>query len=309
DLADGHLARRRQEVTEMGKFLDPLADKLLMISVLIGLVQLDLLAAWVVVVIFCRELLITALRALRFEHGVVAASTLGKAKTASQSGAVLLLLLSPPYPALYLPGELVMAIAVFLTLVSGADYLWRFRHFWLGREPTGAAAMADFDPLVEQIGTALIAAGRSVAVAESCTGGLLAAALTEVPGSSRWFIGGVVAYSERLKRELLGVSEAVLESCGAVSAEAAREMAEGVRKRVRSDIGLSITGLAGPTSDESDKPVGLIHLWLDGVGGGEGRQLQLSGDRVRNRQRAVSEALALLLEHVVSSTQANVRSA
>src|ERR1700730_13572208 len=121
DTLDGQLARRRGTVSNLGTFLDPLADKLFVLSVLIVLVQEGLVAAWVVVVIFARELLITLLRTVGASQGqVLAAAPLGKTKTVTQVAAVTLLILQRPYPSLGLPATLVVALAVVFTLSSGA---------------------------------------------------------------------------------------------------------------------------------------------------------------------------------------------
>ncbi|MBO0706013.1 MAG: CDP-diacylglycerol--glycerol-3-phosphate 3-phosphatidyltransferase, partial [Candidatus Dormibacteraeota bacterium] len=141
DTLDGNLARRRGQVTELGKFLDPLADKLFVLSVLIALVQEAVLPAWVVVVIFSRELLITVLRSLRADRGVVAATPFGKTKTALQVLAVVLLILLQPYPVLQIPAALAVLAALVFTVASGIDYLWRFRRVWFGTDrATGTAA-------------------------------------------------------------------------------------------------------------------------------------------------------------------------
>src|SRR5213082_896807 len=184
DTLDGELARRSGSVSDLGKFLDPLADKLFVLSVLIVLVQEELVASWVVVVIFARELLITLLRTV---------------------GAVTLLILQRPYPILGLPAALVLAVALLLTITSGADYLWRWRQvLWGGiaqgsgpvAVPSGGAPGADspVDPLARELGGLLKEGGLTVSVAESCTGGLLGALITDQPGSSAYFLGGVVAY-------------------------------------------------------------------------------------------------------------------
>src|SRR5205814_7962245 len=129
DTLDGQLARRRGSVSDLGKFLDPLADKLFVLSVLIVLVQEGLVAAWVVVVIFSRELIITILRSVAASQGrMIAAAPLGKTKTVTQMSAVTLLILQRPYPELTLIAGLAVAIAVAFTLWSGIDYLWRFRY-------------------------------------------------------------------------------------------------------------------------------------------------------------------------------------
>jgi CDP-diacylglycerol--glycerol-3-phosphate 3-phosphatidyltransferase len=309
DLLDGNLARRRGQVTELGKFLDPLADKLFILSVLIVLVQEGELAAWVVVVIFGRELLITVLRSLSASQGrVIAATPFGKTKTVLQVAAVLLLILRRPYPPLDLPANVAVALAVIFTVASGLDYLWRFRSV-IGRvqRPQSAGggapgAESPVDPLVRRLHESLRDSGLTLAVAESCTGGMLAAAITGQPGSSAYFAGGVVAYSNEIKERLLEVPSALLERHGAVSAEVARAMAEGARRLLGVDLAISITGIAGPDADGTDKPVGLTHIWLaaeaDGETGGEGRRFVFGGDRWANRRQAVGEALELLLTHL-----------
>src|SRR5207247_6059866 len=123
------LARLRGDVTELGKFLDPLVDKLFILSVLVVLVGEGEVAPWVVVVIFGRELLITVLRSMSARQGrVMAASPWGKTKTVVQVAAILLLVLQRPYPPLHLPAQVALAAAVAFTVFSGLDYLWRFRH-------------------------------------------------------------------------------------------------------------------------------------------------------------------------------------
>src|SRR5207244_2555235 len=129
DTLDGQLARRYGSVSDLGKFLDPLADKLFVLSVLIVLVQEGLVASWVVVVIFSRELIITILRSVAASQGtVISAAPLGKTKTITQMGAVALLILQRPYPVLVPFAGLAVLVAVAFTLFSGLDYLVRFRH-------------------------------------------------------------------------------------------------------------------------------------------------------------------------------------
>src|SRR5580765_3992837 len=125
DTLDGELARRSGTVSDFGKFLDPLADKLFVLSVLIVLVQEGLVAAWVVVVIFSRELIITILRSVAATQGrVIAAAPLGKTKTATQMAAVALLILQRPYPVVVPIADVAVGIAIIFTLWSGFDSLW-----------------------------------------------------------------------------------------------------------------------------------------------------------------------------------------
>jgi CDP-diacylglycerol---glycerol-3-phosphate 3-phosphatidyltransferase len=130
DTLDGEIARRRRLVTELGKFLDPLADKLLVITVLVILVSASVLAAWVMLVIVAREFLITGLRLLAASQGVVIGATpWGKSKTLTQNLMIGLLILQRPYPVLHAASIAAVGLAVTATVLSGLDYLWRYRRF------------------------------------------------------------------------------------------------------------------------------------------------------------------------------------
>ncbi|MFI0790057.1 CinA family protein [Streptomyces lydicus] len=146
--------------------------------------------------------------------------------------------------------------------------------------------------------------GQSLAVAESLTGGLVAGALTAVPGASRVLRGSVTAYATDLKRELLGVDGALLAARGAVDAEVARQMAEGVRRVLGADWGLATTGVAGPEPQDG-QPVGTVFVAVCGPGGaGEVRRLALAGDRDRIRRDTIDAVLALLLSELTENARA-----
>ncbi|MGH9659236.1 MAG: nicotinamide-nucleotide amidohydrolase family protein, partial [Bryobacteraceae bacterium] len=134
----------------------------------------------------------------------------------------------------------------------------------------------------------------TVAVAESCTAGLLAERLTSTPGSSDYFVGGFIAYNARMKSELLGVSPELLEEHGAVSQAVAEAMATGARRRTGSTYGVAITGVAGPGGGSERTPVGLVHVALADPQGARGVHRQFLGDRARIRQFSVQMALDLL---------------
>jgi nicotinamide-nucleotide amidase len=138
------------------------------------------------------------------------------------------------------------------------------------------------------------ARGITLATAESCTGGLVASRLTSIPGASDVFLGAVVAYADEVKERELGVSAELLEEHGAVSAEVAEAMAAGVRERTRADIGVAVTGIAGPDGGTPEKPVGLVYLHASHSGGEEARQFELPGDREMIRGRATAGALHLV---------------
>jgi PncC family amidohydrolase len=156
--------------------------------------------------------------------------------------------------------------------------------------------LAQLFPDSARAGEVLRSRGWTVAVAESCTGGLLGAALTAVPGSSAYFRGGVIAYDNDVKTGLLGVDAALLARHGAVSEPVAREMARSARQLLGADVGVGITGVAGPGAEEGGKPAGLVFVAVSGPGGD--RVLRLDEDRGRdgNRAAAVAGALHLLVE-------------
>jgi len=139
----------------------------------------------------------------------------------------------------------------------------------------------------------------SLAVAESCTAGLLAGRLTSTPGSSSYFRGGVLAYHDAVKKDLLGVRPATLSRHGAVSAACSREMAQGARRAAGADVGVAITGIAGPSGGTPRKPVGLVFVAIAGPGPAAlAHQLRLPGERDAVRQRAAAAALRLLWAHL-----------
>jgi nicotinamide-nucleotide amidase len=149
-------------------------------------------------------------------------------------------------------------------------------------------------PLEKVVGDAFRRARKTLAVAESCTGGMLAKALTDIPGSSEYFLGGVVSYQNAVKSALLQVPEEVLRQHGAVSKEVAHAMAEGVRKATGSTWGIGITGIAGPSGGTPAKPVGLVFIGLAGPRVHKTVELRLRGSRDAIRQRAVISALDML---------------
>jgi nicotinamide-nucleotide amidase len=152
----------------------------------------------------------------------------------------------------------------------------------------------DKDELPNLVVARLAARGERVAVAESCTGGVLAALLTAVPGASAVFDLGVVAYANAMKERVLGVPASVLAAHGAVSEPVARALAEGVRRAGDAAWGLGITGIAGPAGGTPEKPVGTVHLALAGPAGTEAVMRQYRGDRDRIRKTAAYDALNLL---------------
>ncbi|MBL1067145.1 CinA family protein [Streptomyces sp. 7-21] len=154
--------------------------------------------------------------------------------------------------------------------------------------------------LAAQVLGLLADGGRTLAVAESLTGGLVAATLTAVPGASRSFLGSVTAYATSVKRHTLGVDAALLEERGAVDAEVARQMASGVRRLLGADWGLATTGVAGP-SPQDGQSVGTVFVAVSssGTGGAVAQRLSLDGDRGQIRSASVRAVLALLRNELI----------
>lgn len=152
--------------------------------------------------------------------------------------------------------------------------------------------------LEELISQLLRQRGLTLATAESCTGGLLGHRVTNVPGSSDYYLGGVIAYANAVKESVLGVSREALATYGAVSAPVAREMARGVRLFLGADIGVSVTGIAGPGGGSADKPVGLVYVGLSVPGGEWVERHQWDGDRLTNKARSADAALELLRRYL-----------
>jgi nicotinamide-nucleotide amidase len=160
---------------------------------------------------------------------------------------------------------------------------------------------------VEELVLSLAGArGLRLATAESCTGGMVAVRLTDVPGSSESFVGGIVAYGDEVKQIELGVPEELLVEHGAVSAEVAAAMAEGARERLRADVAVSVTGVAGPGGGTPEKPVGLVYVHAAGPDGSLSRVLDLPGERGQIRLRATVTALHLLRALLMGSRDQDV---
>jgi PncC family amidohydrolase len=152
--------------------------------------------------------------------------------------------------------------------------------------------------LEREIGVLLAAACRTVSTAESCTGGLIAARITAVPDSSRYFRGSVVAYANDVKVRQLGVSPSSLLRHGAVSERVARQMAMGARRKLRTDFGVGVTGIAGPGGGTLAKPVGLVYIAVAGPAACRARKCLFEGTRVAIRKAAAETALGMLKEEL-----------
>ena len=138
----------------------------------------------------------------------------------------------------------------------------------------------------------------TLATAESCTGGLVGKCLTDIAGASSVYLGGVISYTNGVKHRLLGVEQSTLDACTAVSRETAKEMARGARQIVKADLGVSVTGLAGPDGDGTGRPVGLVYIAIDSEGFSFCKELHLEGNRQSIREQAAAAVLQLVLDFV-----------
>lgn len=149
--------------------------------------------------------------------------------------------------------------------------------------------------LAARVGAACRGVGLTLATAESCTGGLVAHLLTEIPGSSAYVRGGIVAYANDVKRDALGVPVEVLAAHGSVSAQVALAMADGARRRLGVDVAVSVTGVAGPDGGSDEKPVGLTYIAVADADGSDVQRYRWELDRTGNKRASAAAALALVL--------------
>lgn len=164
--------------------------------------------------------------------------------------------------------------------------------------PPDAPDSSDLAAACERLGSRCATLGLRVASVESCTGGLVGHLITEVPGSSAYYLGGLITYSDDLKRDLVGVSHDVIAAHGAVSAQVAMAMATGGRERTGADLVVSVTGIAGPDGGTESKPVGLTYVAVADAAGVAVQRHVWTGDRAANKRSSAAAALALLLERV-----------
>lgn len=163
---------------------------------------------------------------------------------------------------------------------------------------TDQSALLD---ICQRVQAACLEKGRSLSTAESCTGGLIGHLLTEIAGSSEYYAGGAITYSDALKRGVLHVAQATLEAHGAVSAQSAVAMADGARTAFGTDVALAVTGIAGPSGGSARKPVGLTYVAVSDAAGHDVRRYVWSGDRSQNKAASARAALELLLDRLAAT--------
>ena len=162
------------------------------------------------------------------------------------------------------------------------------------------------EKLEEVSGKLLIKLELTLSLAESCTGGLVGSRLTDVPGSSRYFLGGVLAYSDSIKIELLCVDPGTIQKYGAVSAECAIEMARGARQLTHAQVGIAVTGIAGPDGGTPEKPVGTTFVALATESGEDVQRFQWRGDRISNKRQSADAALTMLIQYLEGHAESAV---
>ena len=318
DWLDGYLARSRNEVTDFGKFMDPLADKILVTAALICLVELGDLPTWVVLIILAREFIVSGVRMMAASKGtVIAASMVGKFKTVFQMIAIVLFAIKRSYMVgtlgeafgdfLWTFSWAIMLIAIALTIASMIDYLVKAREvIGLGSQSADSkleSAESDSDSLrlrAEELSSTVVATatekGILIGTAESLTGGMIGSMLTSVPGSSAVYKGGVISYTNAIKESFLDVSASTLDTAGAVSEPTALQMAEGARLALGTDIAVSVTGLAGPDGDEFGNPVGTVWIGISSSKATHASKHVFEGDREAVRLQTSIAALEAILE-------------
>ncbi len=306
DWVDGYLARSRGEVTIFGKFMDPLADKMLVIAALLALIELNILPSWPVMIIIAREFIVAGVRMLAANKGVViAASWYGKLKTLTQILAIILFLLKDGVSInesiaalsnpLYIGAWAVMIIALVLTVVSMVDYLKALKDVNASAKPS---VVASIEQEAQKLIHELQKKNLKVITAESLTGGLICQSLTSVPGSSEVVAGGIASYSYELKRDALAVDYDSLIEIGAVNEQTARQMAQGALKYADADLAISVTGIAGPSGEEEGKPVGTVFMGVAKKGETEVsvERFLFSVDRKSVREQTTLHAIKKLRE-------------
>jgi len=317
DWIDGYLARSRGEVTDFGKFMDPLADKILVAAALLALVELQVLPSWPVLIILGREFIVSGVRMMAAAEGVViAASWYGKAKTVFQIIAIVMFIVkdnlhlelptigdvfgSPFYIACWF----VMGIALLLTIMSMMDYLSKARHLigFAPKDKSTSLSPKALEKRVKKLAVDIVKLAKEkdlrFGFAESLTGGMMGAVITSVPGSSEVYYGGINAYDNSVKISVLKVDDCAVSEHGAVSEIVACKMAEGGRTALNVDYCISATGIAGPGGGSDEKPVGTVWIGFSSCEGSRALLHNMSGSRDIVRLQTTLMAFEVLYEEL-----------
>ncbi len=319
DGLDGYIARKRGEITTFGQFIDPIADKVLVAAALLALIELGDLPSWVVLIIIAREFVISGLRMVAASEGIVVAARMsGKVKTVLTMVAILMFIVKRStvftefdrgfYAMFYLLSWCVMIAALVMTVVSMFQYISQVFGTLDGKAEGRGSDWPSLSGKAAKLLERAREKGVHIATAESCTGGLIGAVLTSVPGSSDSFEGGIVSYAYAAKESELGVSSESLKEHGAVSEQVALQMAEGAMDALlsgfddRSRVAIAVTGVAGPAESES-KPAGTVWFGICGRGPARAEQMRFEGDRDSIRRQAVEHAMEMVSSRMESSEE------
>ncbi len=282
DFLDGYVARITNSTTIFGAIMDPVADKFLVTSALVVLVEKGLLSSWIVTVIIFREFFISGLRIFASQKNInISAHFAGKIKTVFQMIMVISLIAKWEY------AWVLVYTTLFLTVYSGIEYTIKYTYF---------IKKKSIEERLERIHELFTTHHITVSVCESCTGGLLGAYLSQRPGSSLFFKGGIISYMTEIKERVLNIDRDIIEKKGVVSKEVAKLMCDGVKEMFVSNIGISITGLAGPTKGsgvDEKKPIGLTYIGIATQKNTYIEEFHFSGGRGTIRLKACEKALEL----------------
>lgn len=300
DAVDGHIARSRNLVTNLGKFMDPVADKLLVNSMLLflcapGLIapyapnQVATVSIWCAILMVARDIVVEALRFIAAQKKVViAANIFGKLKTVFQMIAIGFVLAND-FPFSFFDGghlvsDILVYIATFISVLSGVIYVVQNKHVFNEIKSDKLDALN----LIKE-------KELTLGCAESFTGGLFAREVTMVPGASKFFKGGVVSYATEEKINVLGVEKDVVEQHGVISTYCAEAMARAAQKTLNVDVAVSFTGNAGPDAMEG-KPAGKVFVGIIIKDNINVYELDLKGSRNDVQTQAVEFAFSKLKE-------------
>lgn len=291
DFFDGYLARKYNLVTNFGKFLDPLADKMLVNSALLCMLVVpdNPLPFWVVLIIIMRDFIINGFRLVASDNNtVIAADYWGKVKTTVQMIMVIVVILNFDNIVMDVIEQILIYASVILTVVSLLDCLYKNRHVLSDKNNN--------IKLNEKIVNKYAENHMTIATAESCTGGMVASSIVEIPGASDVLKQSIITYCNDAKMKLLGVNEDVIKAYTEVSGQVAIEMAEGVCAWAGSDVGISVTGIAGPGGGSEEFPVGLVYIGVSYKGEAKAYKYIFKGSRNDIRKEACNKALSHALE-------------
>jgi nicotinamide-nucleotide amidase len=240
---------------------------------------------------------------VRMYHRELRVTGLGESHVDSLAGPIYTRYPEVQTTVLASPGEVQIHLRVWTADSAHADALFADVERGLDLALTDRIFSRDSSPLEEVVAQELLKQNATIASAESCTGGLFAERLTTIAGSSAYFLGGVVCYSNEMKTAWADVPPEMIATKGAVSTEVAIALADGIRRRVRSTLGIGITGIAGPGGGSEEKPVGTVHIALASATGMRDRALRFPGDREMIRMQASQAALDMVRVHFLYNGQ------